>query len=223
MTLNMKKDTGMMCIATNNTTGSITDLSESIEQLSLSKDAITSSLDLNSAGDRPNKNIKVIKPIEISPNTGEVLVRKSTGKTKLRKGQSQVDYLKQKHKYLEIDGGPTVKEENYLLNSTFELVHLVTSLEPALAKEGVVDTQEKCDLLVKTFSDKQQRALLNYLCNSFYYQKKYSDCYSLASKLVKSYHVIDTKNRLKKEIEELERLCTRAKDKARGNAPNAQD
>ncbi|KAL6947160.1 hypothetical protein ACO0QE_002032 [Hanseniaspora vineae] len=116
----------------------------------------------------PLKNKAVTRPIELDPSTGEVLVRKATGKTKLRKGQSEEEYQEQKKIY-QNNQGPIRKEEGWL----------------AITNENIpLDTETQREHCIV---DKQKRALLNSRVYYYYYKKDYQVCAKLVSQLLDLY------------------------------------
>ncbi|SJM82064.1 uncharacterized protein ZBIST_0285 [Zygosaccharomyces bailii] len=127
--------------------------------------------------------------ISVDEQTGEVMVRKSTGKIKIRKGQSHEEYEKQLHDYFEINKGPKRTEEQWMDNIS------------------AVQLLEKEDLSVKL----TRQSLTNF-CQRLYYQRKYPACASLSQELLQRYNGHNKKNKMQKEIEELEYLVSRSKE-----------
>ncbi|KAL6942938.1 hypothetical protein ACO0RG_001908 [Hanseniaspora osmophila] len=150
-------------------------LQEQLEHIKLNenakKKADYSEILVPTAGGDPNvplKNKAVTKPIELDSSTGEVLVRKATGKTKLRKGQSEQEYQEQKKIYQD-NQGPLRKEEGWF----------------AVTNENIpLDTETQREHCVV---DKQKRALLNSRVYYYYYRKDYQMCVKLVSQLVELY------------------------------------
>ncbi|AGO14072.1 AaceriAGR217Cp [[Ashbya] aceris (nom. inval.)] len=64
------------------------------------------------SGGRPNQAVTL--PVALDSSTGEVLVRKATGKTRVRKGQTEEQYLEQLQQYFVRDGGPELTDEGWL-------------------------------------------------------------------------------------------------------------
>ncbi|KOH52656.1 YPL107Wp protein [Saccharomyces cerevisiae] len=58
------------------------------------------------------KDQSVTKPISLDGRTGEVIVRKSTGKTKIRKGQTEEEYTQQLQHYFEVEQGLCGQRKN---------------------------------------------------------------------------------------------------------------
>lgn len=145
-----------------------------------------------SAGSGTNRRSgPVASAISVDEQTGGVIVHKSTGKVKVRKGQSKEEYEEQLHDYFHINQGPKRTDERWLDSiSTTQLI-------------------EKEDLSVKL----TRQALTN-CCQRLYYQRKYPQCAHLSLQLLQKYQKLNKKNKIQREIEELEYLvkCSKEKD-----------
>lgn len=135
------------------------------------------------------KNQSMTKPISLDETTGEILVRKATGKTKIRKGQSEEEYQRQLHEYFHVQKGPK-RSEN-----------------------GWMDEVEPLDLIQndeESIKIKLTRQKLSNFCQRMYYQRKYKDCAELCTVLIQRYQSINKKNKILREIQELEYMVHRS-------------
>ncbi|CCE64668.1 hypothetical protein TPHA_0I01640 [Tetrapisispora phaffii CBS 4417] len=132
------------------------------------------------------KDQAVTKPIAIDSTTGEVVVRKSTGKAKIRKGQSEEEYQNQLDHYFNVEKGPTITEDNWM-----------DSIDPL----DMLNDNIENDLSIKNVRHK-----LTSFCERYYYYKRYQECYNLAIKLREKYQAINKKNKMDREIEGLDYL-----------------
>lgn len=128
--------------------------------------------------------------ISVDGITGEVTVRKASGKVKVRKGQSKEEYENQLHDYFQLNSGPKRTEEKWM-----------DKVDPLLL------LQEK-DLTIKL----NRQSLTNF-CERLYYQRRYQECLKLGQELVRRYKEVNVKNKMQKEIEELEYMVNRSMGK----------
>lgn len=128
--------------------------------------------------------------ISVDGITGEVTVRKASGKVKVRKGQSKDEYESQLHDYFQLNAGPKRTEEKWM--DEVDPLRLV---------------QEK-DLTIKL----NRQSLTNF-CERLYYQRRYQECLKLGQELVRRYQEVNKKNKMQREIEELEYMVKRSMGK----------
>ncbi|QLL30878.1 hypothetical protein HG536_0A06930 [Torulaspora globosa] len=129
------------------------------------------------------KNQSITKPISLDETSGEVLVRKATGKTKVRKGQSDEEYQNQLYQHFQVEGGPKRTEI------------------------GWMDNVQPMDLLKdpnEHFEVKLTRQKLSDFCRRLYYHRDYAKCAELCDELVERYQPLNKKNKIAREIQELE-------------------
>lgn len=138
------------------------------------------------------KNQAVTKPIALDASTGEVLVRKSTGKTKVRKGQSPEEYAKQKDLFFNEENGPIRTEVGWM--DSIDISAMTASKE--------YDVQLK-----------QVRQKLSSHCHRLYFQRRYQECVVLCETLIELYIPVNKKNKIQKELEELEYMLQKSKAK----------
>ncbi|CAI4053233.1 hypothetical protein SKDZ_16G1660 [Saccharomyces kudriavzevii ZP591] len=139
----------------------------------------------NTSSRKPNgeKDQSVIKPISLDGRIGEVIVRKSTGKTKIRKGQTEEEYGQQLRHYFQVEEGPVRTEVGWM-----------DKVDPlADIRDGKYD-----------ISNKHQRQVLSGFCHRLFYQRKYEQCLNLSSYLLGLFEPFNVKNKMKRELEELE-------------------
>lgn len=139
------------------------------------------------------KNQSLTKPISLDESTGEILVRKATGKTKIRKGQSEEEYQRQLCQYVQVEKGPKKSEI------------------------GWMDEVDPLDLIrndEESIKIKLTRQKLSNFCQRMYYQKKYKDCAELCTVLLQRYQSINKKNKIQREIQELEYMIQRSRQMA---------
>ncbi|CCD25074.1 uncharacterized protein NDAI_0E02570 [Naumovozyma dairenensis CBS 421] len=132
------------------------------------------------------KDQAVTKPESLNATTGEVLVKKSTGKSRVRKGQTEEQYQTQLYEYFELEEGPIRTEVDWMNN---------------IKEPDDILSWEKFDLEVK-----HARLVLNGVCYRLYFQRRYKECLEFGTKLLDLYKPYNEnhKNKLKKEIDELE-------------------
>ncbi|CAI4036771.1 hypothetical protein SMKI_16G0720 [Saccharomyces mikatae IFO 1815] len=128
------------------------------------------------------KDQSVTKPISLDGRTGEVIVRKSTGKTKIRKGQTEEEYVQQLRHYLQVEKGP-VRTEVGWMNEVDPLAEI---------RDGKYE-----------ISNKHQRQVLSGFCHRLFYQRKYEECLNLSNYLLGLFEPFNVKNKMKRELEEL--------------------
>lgn len=136
------------------------------------------------------KNQSITKPISLDDASGEVMVRRATGKSRVRKGQSNEEYQQQLHEYFDVEKGPKRTEIGWM-----------DSLDPMTL---LADPKE--DLQIKGTRQK-----LTSFCERFYYQKRYAECAALCDELLPRYQPYNKKNKIKKEIQELEYMAEQSK------------
>lgn len=132
------------------------------------------------------KNQSITKPISLDEKSGEVLVRKATGKTKVRKGQSEEEYQNQLYDYFQVQEGPKRTEIGWMNN-----------VEPM---DLVKDPSVQLEL-------KPTRQTLSNFCQRFYYRREYSRCAELCDELIHRYQAFNKKNKITREIQELELMA----------------
>ncbi|CAI4851196.1 ASN_HP2_G0052140.mRNA.1.CDS.1 [Saccharomyces cerevisiae] len=136
------------------------------------------------------KDQSVTKPISLDGRTGEVIVRKSTGKTKIRKGQTEEEYTQQLQHYFEVEQGP-VRTKVGWMDEVDPLVEI---------REGKYD-----------ISNKHQRQVLSGFCHRLFYQRKYKECLELSTYFLGLFEPFNVKNKMKRELEELEYMIERCR------------
>lgn len=109
-------------------------------------------------------------------NDGAVMVKKGSGKTKVRKGQTEEAYQIQKKQFEET--GPLVNTLTWLEELDLE------KLNPQL---------------------KTDRAKIEHLAERLYYKREYSKCLEISTKALDLFKDLN-KSKIKNEIEELEYL-----------------
>ncbi|CCH59270.1 hypothetical protein TBLA_0B04330 [Henningerozyma blattae CBS 6284] len=125
------------------------------------------------------KNQSVTKPVTVDSETGEILVRRATGKARVRRGQTEEEYNEQLRQYFTEENGPTRTEPNFM--------------------DNVNDFDEKLDTM--DLSIKQNRLRLQAYPQRAYYRRNYSICKDLCSKLILKVKDIP---KIQRELEELE-------------------
>lgn len=128
--------------------------------------------------------------ISVDGITGEVTIRKASGKVKVRKGQSKEEYENQLYDYFQLNAGPKRTEEKWM-----DKVDPLTLLQ-------------EMDLTIKL----NRQSLTNF-CERLYYQKRYPECLKLGQELVRRYQEVNKSNKMQREIEELEYMIKRSIDK----------
>ncbi|SCU84725.1 LADA_0D03422g1_1 [Lachancea dasiensis] len=142
----------------------------------------------NGAG-RPNQ--AVTKPISVDPDTGEVIVRKSTGKSKIRKGQSSDEYERQRDHFFNVEKGPV-----------WTPVGWMTKEDPL----DRLDKNPESDIRLK-----QTRQKLMSHCHLLYYRKQYEDCAQICQTLITRFEVLESRKKIQKEIDELAHILQRCR------------
>lgn len=142
------------------------------------------------------KNQSITKPLSLDDSSGEVLVRKATGKSKVRKGQSEEEYQGQLHQYFEVEQGPKRTDIGWM-----------DKVDPM----ALLNDPEK-DLQIKNTRQK-----LTSFCQRLYYQKRYAECAALCDELLPRYEPFNKKNKIKRELEELEYMAQQSKNILRIN------
>lgn len=137
------------------------------------------------------RNQAITKPITVNDTTGEVLVRKTTGKTKLRKGQSIEDYQEQLRQYFVEEKGPTRTNEKWM------------------------DAIEIDDILSKDmdFSLKQTRQRFVSYAQRYYYLREYTKCLQVSDWLLERFMPLNKKNKMVREIDELKYMISKSKER----------
>ncbi|SCU93631.1 LAFA_0F17414g1_1 [Lachancea sp. 'fantastica'] len=144
----------------------------------------------NSSG-RPNQ--AVTKPISLDAETGEVLVRKSTGKTKIRKGQSSEEYENEKSHFFDVEKGPVWTPVGWMTK------------EVPLPKKN---SESVPDLTLK-----QARQKLMGYCHILYYRKRYHECAQACESLITQFENLESRKRVQKEIDELKGMLEQSRTK----------
>ncbi|AET40940.1 uncharacterized protein Ecym_7088 [Eremothecium cymbalariae DBVPG len=134
------------------------------------------------------KNSAITSPIVLDDYTGEVLVKKATGKSKIRKGQSEEDYQDQLVQFFQCGQGPVRTEVGWMDKLCLE--------------------NHNYDISIK-----QERQKLTSYCQRLYFNKKFHESHEFALKLLELYRPMDKKNKMVKEIEELEYIIKNSKEK----------
>lgn len=135
-----------------------------------------------------SKNQSITKPVSTDSITGEVLVRRATGKARVRKGQSQEEYEKQLHEYFVTEGGPIVIEPGYLES--------IETFDTLLGQSDLTNKQSRLRLLA--------------FPQRFYYKREYQACIDTATKYLDK---IEKVPKYKRELDELEYLISRSQQK----------
>lgn len=136
------------------------------------------------------ENQCITKPVPLDAETGEVLVRTSTGKGKVRKGQSEEEYQKQLHEFWDLEKGPAIQSIDWMDKTTIDEVL----------------KWEHFDLSIK-----HTRLVLIGFATRLYYLKQYKECSILVERLEELFKPFNNKNKIVKEIKELQsiaELCT---------------
>ncbi|SCU87242.1 LAME_0D09318g1_1 [Lachancea meyersii CBS 8951] len=133
---------------------------------------------------RPNQ--AVTKPISLNADTGEVMVRKSTGKTKVRKGQSSDEYEHQRSHFFDVEKGPIWTPVGWMTK------------ENPLQK---LDSDPEFDISLK-----QARQKLISYCHILYYRKRYENCAQACENLITRLETLDGRKKVQKEIDELKQM-----------------
>lgn len=122
--------------------------------------------------------ITINKPSDfnIRSNTGEVIVKKGSGKTKIRKGQTEEEYQQQKAEFHST--GPVINTKTWL---------------------------EELDLSQINPDLKSDRAKLENLTERLYFKKDYVKCLETTNFALKLFESLNSK-KIQHEIEELEYL-----------------
>ncbi|AAS54707.2 AGR217Cp [Eremothecium gossypii ATCC 10895] len=133
----------------------------------------------DSAGGRDGRpNQAVTLPVALDSATGEVLVRKATGKTRVRKGQTEEQYCEQLQQYFERDGGPECTDEGWLDRAA-----------PAAAART-----------------KQERQRLAAVYQRLYFLGRRRDAAAVARQLLQTYAGAGAPPQLARELAELEHV-----------------
>ncbi|KAL3232237.1 hypothetical protein RNJ44_04153 [Nakaseomyces bracarensis] len=133
------------------------------------------------------KDQAITKPIALDGSTGEVVVRTSNGKNKVRKGQTDEEYQEQLQKYFEEEKGPQVTEVGWMAKYS-------ENPEEIFAAES----------LFRDLSIKHNRQTVSGICHRMYYKRQYQECQSLCQRLRVLYEPYNTKNKIHRELEELD-------------------
>lgn len=122
--------------------------------------------------------ITINKPTEfnLQPNTGEVMVKKGSGKTKIRKGQTDEEYEIQRREFH--SSGPVINTKTWL---------------------------EELDLSQINPDVKSDRAKLENLTERLYFKRDYAKCLETTNYALKLFEQLN-KKKIEHEIEELEYL-----------------
>lgn len=137
------------------------------------------------------KDQAITKPIALDGTSGEVVVRTSNGKNKVRKGQTHDEYQEQLAMYFEQEGGPQVTEPLWM------------------DKYAGTDEIFAADSLFKDLSIKHNRQTVSGICHRMYYRRQYKQCLELCKKLRTMYEPYNTKNKIHRELEELDYMVER--------------
>lgn len=128
----------------------------------------------------PNQAIG--KPVTVDAATGEVIVKKFTGKERVRKGQTQEQYEEQLGQFCSVEGGPA--------NTPVGWMDKDGAFAAAVAEQ---------DLEVK-----HSRLVLMGFVHKAYYEKQYAKCLELCETVNKSYALLECgQKRMKREYDEL--------------------
>ncbi|CEP61986.1 uncharacterized protein LALA0_S04e05138g [Lachancea lanzarotensis] len=146
----------------------------------------------NSSG-RPNQALT--KPISLNAETGELMVRKSTGKTKIRKGQSSEEYENERNHFFDVEKGPVWTPVGWMM----------TANEDLLAKDH---SDLGPDLTLKQVRHK----LMGY-CHLLYYRKRFQDCAQACESLIAQFETVESRKRVQKEIDELKGMLEHSRAK----------
>ncbi|CAB4255781.1 similar to Saccharomyces cerevisiae YPL108W Cytoplasmic protein of unknown function [Maudiozyma barnettii] len=127
-------------------------------------------------------NQSMTKPITVDSNTGEVIVKKFTGKQRIRKGQSLEQYEEQLQHFYDVEKGPTVTPIGWLASN-----------------EKFQSSLDTLDLEVK-----HNRLLLMGFIHRWYYNRDYSLCLKACNEIQQKYKTIKySEKKMKREIDEL--------------------
>lgn len=138
------------------------------------------------------KDQAITKPIALDGASGEVLVRTSNGKSKVRKGQTDDEYREQLKLYFEEERGPQVAEENWMDKFAADPEQIFAA-----------------DSLFRDLSVKHNRQMVSGICHRMYYKKQYRECLELCKRLRTAYEPYNTKNKIHRELEELDYMIER--------------
>ncbi|SCU92017.1 LAMI_0E08372g1_1 [Lachancea mirantina] len=144
-------------------------------------------------GNPGTKNRAVTKPVSLNAATGEVMVKKSTGKSKIRKGQPEKEYQRQLEHYIGVEKGPLHTPEGWMAKNE--------------ALREVVEGPE-LDLTLK-----QDRQQLVSRCHLLYYERQYAECAAYCEKLLSRFEVLTDAKRTQKEKDELRYILKQCQSK----------
>lgn len=134
----------------------------------------------------------VTTPVTLNNETGEVIVKKASGKIKVRTGQTVEDYLDQRSQFWQTDSKECTNLNIGWMSENFDIDALLSS----------IDT-------LKSSKHKRQR-ITDYLAWLFYHNNNNNREFSqlITDKIIPVFNEINTelKGKIKKEVTLLERL-----------------
>ena len=138
----------------------------------------------------PNQSIT--KPITVNANTGEVIVKKFTGKQRIRKGQTQEQYDAELKHFYEIEKGPVRTNIGWM--STWDKFN-----------ENLNDL----DLEIK-----HNRLILMSFLHRWYYLRDYSACLKACNEIQLKYKNLQySEKKMKREIDEINYIIDKCSNK----------
>ena len=135
-------------------------------------------------------NQSVTKPITLNAETAEVIVKTSSGKPRIRKGQTEEQFQEQLDHFLNVEGGPVRTPMGWMSTNKFN---------------ELLD-DETFDLEVK-----HNRLVLMGFIHRFYYNREYQSCLQCCEKVAERYTTLACRKKMTKELEELDYIVENCK------------
>ncbi|KAG0669615.1 hypothetical protein C6P45_003520 [Maudiozyma exigua] len=137
-------------------------------------------------------NQSMTKPITVDANTGEVIVKKFTGKQRIRKGQSQEQYEAELQHFYEVEKGP-VRTNIGWMSSWEEFERNLNGL----------------DLEIK-----HNRLILMSFLHRWYYLRDYASCLKACNEIQLKYKTLNyDEKKMKREINEINYIIEKCSNK----------
>lgn len=131
-------------------------------------------------------NQAITKPITVNSDTGEVIVKKSTGKQRVRKGQDVEQYREQLRHFYEVEKGPTVTPEGWMTPQGFD--EMINTLD---------------------LENKHNRLVIMGFIHRWYYNREYITCLKHCKIIQEKYNSLKVIKVMKKEFDELQYIANK--------------
>ncbi|CDK29873.1 unnamed protein product [Kuraishia capsulata CBS 1993] len=120
--------------------------------------------------------------LQTAVTNGEVQVRKSSGKIRVRKGQPEEEFQEQKRQFWKT--GPIINEQNWLVTSTSSILAEQQNLDDGADNDfqlGQPETEDQSPLLNM---NKIERDRVIHAVERLFYLRKFEECLDLCNVLI---------------------------------------